>query len=595
MKTTIKNNLFILKLLWKTNKLAFVIQFFYSVLIALLSPLTILINKYLVDELTAANHWQRLIAIIILMLVVNIAFGIINSLMSYRIRPIIMWKFNLRLNTDFMKKSLLLDLACFDDPDFYDQYTRALSAADSQANHVFNQFFSLLKAVVQFCGIISILILLDPIIILFAVGSVLIGFIFDIFINQVSEKEKMHATLPLRWQNYIKNRVMYQPQYAKDLRLNLGLYSLLSHKYEAAVNQVFVNIKKYGKKYLAIVIPKVILGESMSFGQLVYMSLGVFNGTITIGTFVSLLNSSQSFAGALSGLTSSLSAFFQSSLEIGHLLDILKKEPAIEAAQGKDLDRDQIEIDVRDVSFRYPNSNTQVLNHINFSISKGEHVAVVGLNGAGKSTLIKLLCRLYDPDLGEILYNNIDLRDYSIKSIRSSIATVFQDFNIYALSIAENIAKEENINDRFLNQSIERSGLKAKLEKLDLGMHTILSNEFPGGTNLSGGEGQKIAIASAIYKDAKILIFDEPTSALDPLAEHEIFESINSIFFNRTTIMVSHRLANVVHCGKIIYLENGRIAECGTHRELMTLNGKYANLFHMQSKEYIAAGREHHK
>ena len=325
------------------------------------------------------------------------------------------------------------------------------------------------------------------------------------------------------------------------------------------------------------------------------MSLGVFNGTITIGTFVSLLNSSQSFAGALSGLTSSLSAFFQSSLEIGHLLDILKKEPAIEAAQGKDLDRDQIEIDVRDVSFRYPNSNTQVLNHINFSISKGEHVAVVGLNGAGKSTLIKLLCRLYDPDQGEILYNNIDLRDYSIKSIRSSIATVFQDFNIYALSVAENIAKEENINDRLLNQSIEKSGFKSKLEKLDLGMHTILSNEFPGGTNLSGGEGQKIAIASAIYKDAKILIFDEPTSALDPLAEHEIFESINSIFFNRTTIMVSHRLANVVHCDKIIYLENGRIAECGTHRELMTLNGKYANLFHMQSKEYIAAGREHHK
>jgi len=246
------------------------------------------------------------------------------------------------------------------------------------------------------------------------------------------------------------------------------------------------------------------------------------------------------------------------------------------------------EVEFRDVSFKYPNTDTYALRHVSMKFNVGERLAVVGMNGSGKTTFIKLLCRLYDPTEGEILLNGIDIRKYRYEDYISVFSVVFQDFKLLAFPLGENIAASRTYSKEKVMDCIEKAGFTEKMDRFANGLETSLYKEFDkNGVEVSGGEAQKIAIARALYKDAPFLILDEPTAALDPIAEAEIYSRLNEIVQDRTAIYISHRLSSCRFCDEIAVFDQGQIVQQGSHETLLKdETGKYRELWDAQAQYY---------
>jgi ATP-binding cassette subfamily B protein len=251
-----------------------------------------------------------------------------------------------------------------------------------------------------------------------------------------------------------------------------------------------------------------------------------------------------------------------------------------------------LEIEFRNVSFTYPGKDPETeatLKNVRFTIEAGEAIALVGRNGAGKTTIVKLLTRLYDPDEGEILIGGRNIKEYDLKALREEIGVIFQDYVSYYLSARENIGVGR-VNDidnlELVNSAAQKSGADVIVEELTDGYETMLGRWWKDGTQLSGGQWQKVALARAFIRDARILILDEPTSSLDARAEYEVFAKFRELTEGKTAIFISHRFSTVRLADRIFVLENGVVLEDGSHEELMKVNGRYAELFNLQAEAY---------
>ena len=244
------------------------------------------------------------------------------------------------------------------------------------------------------------------------------------------------------------------------------------------------------------------------------------------------------------------------------------------------------EIEFRDVSFKYINTDKYALRHVNQKITLGTKTAVVGKNGAGKTTFIKLLCRLYEPTEGQILLNGVDIRYYDYQDYVKLFGVVFQDFNLFSATIAENVAASADYDEEAVKDSLEKAGFGERLEKMPDGVRTNIYQQEEKGVEISGGEAQKIAIARALYKNAPFVILDEPTSALDPVAEYEIYQHFDKMVQGKTSIYISHRMSSCRFCDNIIVFDEGQIIEQGSHDELMKTGGLYSELWNAQAQYY---------
>lgn len=247
-------------------------------------------------------------------------------------------------------------------------------------------------------------------------------------------------------------------------------------------------------------------------------------------------------------------------------------------------------LEFKNVHFTYPGAKKPSLKGLSFKIEKGETIAVVGKNGAGKTTFVKLLLRFYDPDSGAILYNGTDIREYDIASLRERLATVFQDYKVFALTVNENVLcrEAEGGNDSdTVDYALSMAGIYERIMNLPEQKETVFTREFDEkGTGLSGGEQQKLAIARVFYKQCPYIILDEPSANLDPISEYELNKAISDGCADRTVVFISHRLSTTRHADRILMLENGKIVESGSHDELMEQNGKYAYMFRLQAEKY---------
>ncbi len=293
---------------------------------------------------------------------------------------------------------------------------------------------------------------------------------------------------------------------------------------------------------------------------------------------------------SINNLLSSYTAFYNNCLFAEDYIDFMKSEENTTTNfNGIILEASDIEIiEFLNVTFSYPNSNNYALKNISFSIKKGDKLAILGKNGAGKTTIVKLLLRLYDPDEGSILINGKNIKEYNTHSLRSSIRTLFQDFAVYAFSIYDNITLGKKISDEEISNALKEVDLFNKISHLENGINTpITSQLYEGGVELSGGETQKIAISRIFSSDCSFFILDEPTSSLDPYAEYNLYNKLLECSkHDNTFIVISHRLTLTHKMSKIIVVENGSIAECGNHAELMERGGIYAEMYKIQSEKY---------
>ncbi len=326
-----------------------------------------------------------------------------------------------------------------------------------------------------------------------------------------------------------------------------------------------------------------------SFGSYAFVIHGVVNGQIGAGEFVLYFNSIQLLSDSVRSWCDNYSAYRWLSENISYVRDYYDMKDNTNHSDGEPLPTDSCEIEFRNVSYCYYKAETPTIRNISFTLHKGEKLAFVGLNGAGKTTLIKLMCGLYDPTEGEILLNGKPVNSYNREEYFKLFATVFQDISSLPVTIAENIAGtvSDQIDRERVYDCLKKAGLYDKIMSLPEKENTrLVKSVFENATELSGGQAQKLALAKALYKNAPVLLLDEPTAALDPIAEQEMYLNYAKFAKGRSSVFISHRLASTRFCDRILMIENGGISEEGTHSELMESNGKYAELFRLQSSYY---------
>ena len=491
-----------------------------------------------------------------------------------------------------MEKTKTIDIASYDTPDFYEKLENANREAGTRPVTVLQNTFKMVSNTISLISYLMILMSAIPwaglAIIAVTIPSAIINFIY----RKKNVEYMKKSSKGRREMNYYANRTV-NCEGAKEMRI-FGLTDTFINSYKTSFYRYYKGLKNLIIKENIWQTVIILVSVATNCICYLYIAMQVFYGDFLIGDFSLYTSSITTIATEITTLITTSATIYEGTLFIDNLISFLQEKPTIVSPEtsATHLQRDiGHSIEFRDVSFSYPGFEKKVLSHINLKIRAGDNVTLVGLNGAGKTTLIKLMTRLYDPTEGVILLDGKDLRSYDLKELYSIYGIIFQDFGRYAYSIADNI-RFGDINRKKDQDEIENSAKCADaydfISALPDGFDTPLTRAFePNGTELSGGQWQKIAIARAFYGTKDILILDEPTAALDPLAENEIYNKFTELCKGKTTLFVSHRLSSAVNASKIIVLENGQVVEEGTHEELMHLQGKYHNLFTVQATRYM--------
>ncbi|WP_160712333.1 ABC transporter ATP-binding protein [Chitinophaga solisilvae] len=487
-----------------------------------------------------------------------------------------------------MVHAAALDLDQFEDSEFYDKLERA-------RQQTFGRTVLLSQALSQIQDLITIgflaagLILFNPWLIGLLLIAVIPAFLNESRFNDLYYKLQWGQTSDRRELDYIRY-IGASDETAKEVKV-FDLSNYLIHRFRIISDKFYADKKRLEVRHAIWGTVFAVLGSAGYYGAYIIIILQTINGSLTIGSLAFLAGSFRQLRTTFQGILIRFSSVTQGAMYLQDLFDFFKIKPKMTSpVHPRPFPNPIVQgFTFEDVGFKYVNSEKWAIRHLNFTLHAGEKLALVGENGAGKTTLVKLLSRLYDPVEGRILLDGVDLREYDLAQLRVNVGVIFQDFQRYQMTVAQNIAVgniDQTYNQPLIEDAARQSLAAPLIEKMPHGYEQMLGRRFNQGIDLSGGEWQKIALARAYMKDAQLLILDEPTSALDARAEYNVFLRFADLTRNKTAVLISHRFSTVRMADRILVLEKGGLAELGSHEELLERKGKYAELFELQASGY---------
>ena len=590
-RRTIKNNGYMLGLIAKACPGILVMTLITTVLGSIHAfLLNTYLYKYALNALQAGEEIQSIL--------ITLAFMFIYSVLYTAFRNISNCYFELNspkveayIQNMLQKKAGDVELACFENSDFYDTYVKASDEASKRAFTVMQNISDVVWVTLNLIAVGSLIVAIDPIFLLFAFLPLACTLLIGKKRNRIRYEYNMKNKEVAIQRDYVR-RTFYLKNFSKEMRLT-EMWKVMFKRMHSSIAEMKEILHKYGHtlmwyRYLFDLIFDVVV-YSGSIILAVYKTLVKKN--LLLGDCFVIINSISNIAYNLNHVGNVILKLDENSLYVDNLRNFLEYEIRIPENESAPLAPSLQTLELRNVSFTYEAQRTAALKNVNLTIRKGEKIAIVGHNGSGKTTLIKLLERLYDPSEGEILLNGENINNFRLSSYRAMFGTVFQDYALFATSVAENVMLRGNITDedrKRVEDALVKSGMHDKIAALPQGIDTTVTKEFDkDGAVFSGGETQKISIARIFAGENEIVIMDEPTSALDPIAEHEMYNNMFKACEGKTVIFISHRLSSATMADRIYVFENGEIIEQGSHRELILLNAKYADMWHKQADAYL--------
>lgn len=561
----------------------------------------------LFDAIDSGAEFAEVATIIGWLALFYFTFYLLNAIHRQFLHPLLQQKLRLRLHSELFKKAQKIDLSCYDDPEYYNDFVWAMDESGGTAVDMMDDMANIITRLVAGSTLFSLLFSIDTVIAVVLLVFSLLGVIIGQIGNKLHYKQEKEMKPLGRVRSYI-NRVYHLQEYAKEIRIS-HVTDVLMKRMDENTEQTIKTSVKYGKKFFVLYgVFDTILQDLVYYGVLFYMFAKLVTGAVLVGGFAASTGMIWRVRWQFKDLVNRLMKFSKHSLFLEKYYEFLAYESKTVSGEER-LDRFET-LELRDVSFKYDfsdnkrykyhsgdhkvriseNADKYALKNASLTLNRGEKIAIVGYNGAGKTTLIKLLMRLYDTTSGDILVNGKNIKEYDIEEYRSHLGVVFQDFKIFAATVAENVMNgdynRETDKDTVLH-ALDAAGFSEKLATLEKGVDTVLTREFDKkGTNLSGGESQKVAIARVFAKPYELIIMDEPSSALDPIAEYELNQAILEYAADKTVIFISHRLSTTRMADRIYMFADGELVEVGSHDELMALGGKYAEMFNLQAEKY---------
>jgi ATP-binding cassette subfamily B protein len=508
------------------------------------------------------------------------AGGFFDSLLSDR--------FTRHVGVRVMAHASRLDLSTYEDPAFHDMLERARVQATDRVSMV-HALGSLLQQAVTVVTLSASIAYFSPWLLVLLVLAVVPTFVGESHFAFLSYSLNIEQTPARRRLDYLR-LLGSGKDAAKELKL-FGLAPFITGEYAGLADQLYEQDLRLARRRLWSGLGLSLISTGSYYSAYAYVVFKTVNGNMTWGDL-------QFLGGALAGANTGIQVLFTTfaniadqSLFLTDLVEFFKLQPKIQskpnAVPAPRPIRDGVVFE--NVSFSYPGNDRKVLDRLNLRIGLGDHIALVGANGQGKTTIVKLLARQYDPTGGRILLDGVDLRDYRIEDLHRELGVIFQDFMRYDMTARQNIAVGRiatDARDDEIELAARKSLANAVISRLPHGYDQVLGRRFEGGVDLSGGEWQKIALARAYLRDAQILVLDEPTAALDARSEYEVFERFAELAAGKTALLISHRFSTVRMANRIVVLADGRIAEQGSHKDLLRRGGEYAEMFELQASNY---------
>ncbi len=552
------------------------------------------LGKYIIDVIqTGGTQQEKMQSLFVIVLIGGVVAGVLQLGSTYSGNKV--WyryiAVRMQLIKERVKRALGINYELLEKPEVLDIHARAMQATDGNNNGAEGMMHLLetlaVNAVTLIVTSISVIVL-DFRLIFVLIGLALLQYVYHIYCIR-TDKKKVWDQLANTWRqlDYME-RITQDFDYAKEIRL-FRLQDFLMCKQQQLFEKRWKKIDYHQNLWFShafLTNTLFLIAKGAIYGVLFY---AVLHKNMTIGNFTLYFALAVAFSRSLMDFLHRFGDYRRASLEVDDFrsfmeLDLNHTVNTVPIPVAK-----EYTIEFRNVSYRYPEAEKNALTDLNLILHPGEKLAVVGLNGAGKTTMIKLLLRLYDPTQGSILLNGVDIRSYRREDYYRLFSPVFQNVEVLAFPIAENISMKRAAatdTDRAYACAVQ-AGLKERMDELPGGIHTeLLKIVDDSGVDFSGGEKQKLALARALYKDAPIVVLDEPTSALDALAEQRLYQSFDRMIGSKSAVYISHRLASTRFCDNVAMFQDGRMIEYGTHDDLMKQQGEYARMFELQAQYY---------